>query len=102
MRRVVPLVTLLAASFVLAAPGAAAARTTPRGFFGVMVNGVLGPPSDRLGGESAAIRRPGRGAGPLGIPWDLGRRRRGHLGVRGHDPKEPRPAREPIAGRGEG
>src|SRR3954454_4934251 len=59
MRRVVPLVTLLAASLALAAPGAAVARTTPRGFFGVMVNGVLDTRTVNLLAESANMQRAG-------------------------------------------
>src|SRR3954471_13199588 len=71
MRRVVPLVTLLAASLALAAPGAAVARTTPRGFFGVMVNGVLDTPTVNLGAESANMRRAGVESERFEIAWDL-------------------------------
>jgi hypothetical protein len=59
MRRVALLAALVPALLVLAAPGAAAARMVPAGFFGVMVNGVLDAPSVKLGAESATMRRSG-------------------------------------------
>lgn len=68
MRRVAPLV---AAMLVLAAPGAAAARTAPAGFFGVMVNGVLDAPSVNLAAESATMRRSGVESERFEIAWDL-------------------------------
>jgi GH35 family endo-1,4-beta-xylanase len=71
MRRVAPLAVLLAASLLLAAPGAAAARTTPSGFFGVMVNGVLDAPSIDLNAESANMRRSGVESERFEIAWDL-------------------------------
>jgi hypothetical protein len=71
MRRVAPLAALLVALLVLAAPGAAAARSTPRGFFGVMVNGVLDVPSVNLGAESTTMRRAGVESERFEIAWDL-------------------------------
>jgi hypothetical protein len=71
MRRVASLAALVAALLVLAAPGAAAARTAPAGFFGVMVNGVLDAPSVSLGAESAAMRRSGVESERFEIAWDL-------------------------------
>jgi hypothetical protein len=67
MRRVL----LLAALLVLAVPSVAEARTTPRGFFGVMVNGVLDVPSVNLGSESADMRRSGVESERFEIAWDL-------------------------------
>jgi hypothetical protein len=71
MRRVVPLAALLSALLLLAAPGVAGARTTPRGFFGVMVNGVLDAPSVDLGAESGDMRRTGVESERFEIAWDL-------------------------------
>jgi Beta-galactosidase len=71
MRRVVLVVAALAASLALAAPGTAAARATPRGFFGVMVNGVLDTPTVNLGAESANMRRAGVESERFEIAWDL-------------------------------
>jgi hypothetical protein len=71
MRRVAPLAALLAASLVLAAPGAAAARATPAGFFGVMVNGVLDAPAVNLRAEGATMRRTGVESERFEIAWDL-------------------------------
>ena len=71
MRRVAPLAALVAASLLLAAPGAAAARATPTGFFGVMVNGVLDVPGVDLSAESADMRRSGVESERFEIAWDL-------------------------------
>jgi len=71
MRRVAPLAALLVALLVLAAPGSAAARTTPRGFFGVMVNGVLDVPAVNLGAEGATMRRTGVESERFEIAWDV-------------------------------
>jgi hypothetical protein len=79
MRRVAPLAALLAASLVIAAPGAAAARTTPAGFFGVMVNGVLDAPAVNLGAESANMRRSGVESERFEIAWDLVEPRQGQF-----------------------
>ena len=70
MRRVALLAAVVAASLVLAAPGAAAART-PAGFFGVMVNGVLDAPSVNLAAEGATMHRDGVGSERFEIAWDL-------------------------------
>ena len=52
-------------------PGAAAARATPTGFFGVMVNGVLDVPGVDLSAESADMRRSGVESERFEISWDL-------------------------------
>jgi hypothetical protein len=96
MRRVAPLAALLAALLVLAAPGAATARTTPRGFFGVMVNGVLDAPSVDLGAESATMRRSGVESERFEIPWDLVEARQGQFDWRATDRKVAAAARNRI------
>src|SRR4051794_19498878 len=96
MRRVVPLVTLLAASLALAAPGAAVARTTPRGFFGVMVNGVLDTPTVNLGAESASMRRAGVESERFEIAWDLVEPTQGHFDFGAIDRKVAAAARNRI------
>src|SRR3954452_3802023 len=96
MRRVVPLVPLLAASLALAAPGAAVARTTPRGFFGVMVNGVLDTPTVNLGNESANMRRAGVESERFEIAWDLVEPTQGRFDFGAIDRKVAAPARNRI------
>jgi Beta-galactosidase len=96
MRRVVLLAALLAASLVPAAPGAAAARTTPRGFFGVMVNGVLDVPTVDLAAESANMRRTGVESERFEIAWDLVEPARGQFDWRAIDRKVAAAARNRI------
>jgi hypothetical protein len=96
MRRVAPLAALLAASLVLAAPGAVAARTTPAGFFGVMVNGVLDAPSVDLNAESAAMRRSGVESERFEIAWDLVEPRQGDFDFGATDRKVAAAARNGI------
>jgi hypothetical protein len=77
--RVAPLAALVAALLVLATPGVAAARTTPSGFFGVMVNGVLDAPAVNLATESATMRRAGVESERFEIAWDLVEPRQGQF-----------------------
>jgi hypothetical protein len=96
MRRVAPLAALLAAALVLAAPGAAAARSTPAGFFGVMVNGVLDAPAVNLGAESATMRRTGVESERFEIAWDLVEPTQGHFDFAATDRKVAAAARNGI------
>ena len=96
MRRVAPLAALLAASLVLAAPGAAAARATPSGFFGVMVNGVLDAPSVDLDAESANMRRSGVESERFEIAWDLVEPQQGQFDFGATDRKVAAAARNGI------
>jgi hypothetical protein len=77
-------------------PGAAAARSTPRGFFGVMVNGVLDAPSVNLGAESATMRRSGVESERFEIAWDLVEPARGQFEWASIDRKVAAPARNRI------
>jgi hypothetical protein len=70
MRRVAPLAALVALALVLAAPGSAAARSTPSDFFGVMVNGVLDQSAVNLDAESATMHRDGVESERFEIAWD--------------------------------
>jgi hypothetical protein len=96
MRRVASLAALLAAGLVLAAPGAAAGRTTPPGFFGVMVNGVLDVPAVNLGAESATMRRSGVESERFEIAWDLVEPSRGQFDFAATDRKVAAAARNGI------
>ena len=96
MRRAAPLSAFIALALVLAAPGPATARTTPAGFFGVMVNGVLDAPAVNLDAESATMHRDGVESERFEIAWDLVEPARGQFDWRAIDRKVAAAARNRI------
>ena len=96
MRRVPLLAALTALALVVAAPGVAAARTTPANFFGVMVNGVLDQPAVNLDAESATMHRDGVESERFEIAWDLVEPRQGVFDFSAIDRKVAAAARNDI------
>jgi polysaccharide biosynthesis protein PslG len=66
VRRLAPLALLTLALL----PSAAAARSVPQNFFGMMVNGPMEPPTIDLAGEDAVMRSAGVESQRLTINWD--------------------------------